>query len=268
MNPLYLLLAVGGLYGFSRMSAASTAAAKQAVARTSLHFAKFPGPNGAPGSPLAQLQAIIKQGQDLIVAYTAATDKAAWLTQNHNAAAITLNGLNSWATRLLVAGQSAAASQGPAYYNAHPEMHPYQAILSSVRVKVHSLVYQDAGLDKTASGTSTASNSGKSAKDLLTKAQGIVNSFPSDGSDASAYVAWIATTAAQVPSLVTDIQSLVANAGNAQSDIQAAMAIIPQLTALVSKATSSAASAPSGGTDTGTTPSTDTSQPSADYPSY
>ncbi len=264
MNPLYLIGILAGAYGIVHMAKSSAAAAKTAASghggAAAAHNFRFLGNQG--GTPLQQLQNAIKDGETALAGWKAATTDA-WLDDNHNALVPVLNRLMQFYTLLGSAGRTVTG-----YAIQHPEMKPYYGALQAKASLLHQMVYKGwatgrgGGLiHKAASGAS--GGSAKSAKDLLTKAQGIVNGFPSDGSDASAYVAWIATTASQVPGLVSDIQGLVASASNAQQDIAAAMAIIPQLIALVSKATaSSASSSPSSGTDTPTTtPSYDAPPP-------
>lgn len=253
MNPWYIAAALAGVYGISRLSAASTAAATAAKAKGT----EFRPPAlQMATTPAQKIQNALATAQALIQQWASATDDS-WLDTNHNAIAQAENGLITW--RALLAK--------PSYTNANPGLSSYGAQVDDIYTIINAMSHKYwadpskpahkgffAGLlHKAGAGGTTQL---KSAKDLISKAQGIISSFPSDGSDASAYLAWTATSAAQVPGIVSDIQSLVANASNTQQDIQAAMAFIPQLTQLVAKAASSASSSSSSGGGDGTSPIT------------
>ena len=77
---------------------------------------------------------------------------------------------------------------------------------------------------------------------VMNRAQSIVSNFPPDGSDASAYAAWLLSTAAQVPSVISDVNAAIdcINQGSATGDISMLQALIAKLLPLVAKATQAA----------------------------
>lgn len=272
MNPWYLAAILGGAYAVSKMSSAATTAATK-TAQKKLAVAPHMTALGGGGTPLEQLQAAIKDGQALIQGWASATDDS-WLDTNHNAIVFSNNALGHWFALLgghqIVNGRETGRTYGTsAYAKQHPELASEMGRLIHTYAVILDLMNKRWAAGGTAprgtlsgglthkGGAGAGGSQVKSAKDLISKAQGIINSFPPDGSDASAYLAWTAASAAQVPGIISDIQSLVASASNTQQDIQTAMAFIPQLTQLVSKAASQAGSGSgSGVTDTSGTTTT------------
>lgn len=82
---------------------------------------------------------------------------------------------------------------------------------------------------------------------VINRAQTIINGFPADGSDSSAYASWMLTTAIQVPSVIGDINTVIncINQGSATGDISMLQALLAKLLPLVSKATQLSASSTS-----------------------
>lgn len=87
---------------------------------------------------------------------------------------------------------------------------------------------------------------------LIQQVKQILSSVPSDGSDATAYGVWLATTALQVPGIISQVQQAITAIQNntAQGDLVTLEQLLPQIVNVVAKVSAAAASAPSSGSGT------------------
>lgn len=227
MNPLYLVGALLGLYGLTRLassSAKSVSATQHKLLTVNRKFIQA-APNVVWDGPttISQLGAAFA-----VLQLTGSADAIA-------------NATNVLAHAKAVQAQGGFRDQ-------------------SVNAQINALIGNLSSALGSAGGGGGASGT-KSAADLIKQGQAIVSSFPADGSDASAYIAWTASTALQVPGLISDIQNVISQiqSGNAAGDIGMLTTLVTQLGPLVAKAASAAASA-----STNSSSSSDTSSSASD----
>lgn len=102
----------------------------------------------------------------------------------------------------------------------------------------------------------TAPTAATDVNAIIAQVKAVIASLPPPGSDASVYGLWLATTALQVPSLITNVQAAITAIQNntATGDLATLQSLLPTLMGLVGQAAAAAQSAPpsaSASTDTG-----------------
>jgi hypothetical protein len=254
MNPWYLAAILGGGYALTKMSTASTSAAKTVAKATrgasgSSHtvltasgFGLLPpqtevvliNPTDNMGdtefSNLKKTWPNIAKGDGVV---------AQWKDSNGN---IVGSGMKKSFNTLTVipksilssapAGQDLHASfTQPQYERGNLVQAQFNLFVPAAAMTLYGQLHAEATGQTPPSGA-------KSASDLIKQAQDIVNSFPPDGSDASAYIAWTASTAFKVPGLISDIQNLINTLPSGSQDLQTLTTLVSQLAPLVVKAAS------------------------------
>ena len=244
MNPWYLIAAALGFWGVTRLASSSGSAAIIAAA-------------------IAEARAVLS-------ASAAAQANGTWTTWSKNAYSSIGKALLDCRRALPLAGGSDQATLNGL-------ISQLMTLLSQAYANLPTSVKRSSAQESTAftlaswqaaqQGTPSAPSGTQSVTDLINKANAIINSFPSPGSDASAYIAWTASSAFQVPGLISDLQNAISaiQSGSATGDVSMLTTLVAKLGPLVAQAASAAASgsgsSSSDGTDSGvsTEPSTDQS---------